>query len=136
MMNQLKCTAVLLLMFLGAFAAPLFAQGKKSVWKPLMDGKTLAGWHKVGDGREEDVPALSGKAVTAGHARYIEIDGVLRIRGTLPLRPVYFGAARPSRSQATDELYRNYLSSERDWRAGETISEYEATVHCSPGESK
>ena len=26
------------------------AAEKKSDWKPLMDGKTLAGWHKVGDG--------------------------------------------------------------------------------------
>jgi hypothetical protein len=24
--------------------------GKDAVWKPLMDGKTLSGWHKVGDG--------------------------------------------------------------------------------------
>ena len=23
---------------------------KKSAWKPLMDGKTLTGWHKIGDG--------------------------------------------------------------------------------------
>ena len=26
------------------------AEEKKATWKPLMDGKTLAGWHKVGDG--------------------------------------------------------------------------------------
>ena len=25
--------------------------GEKSSWKPLMDGKTLAGWHPVGDGK-------------------------------------------------------------------------------------
>jgi hypothetical protein len=28
----------------------LVAAEKKPTWKPLMDGKTLAGWHKVGDG--------------------------------------------------------------------------------------
>ena len=26
------------------------AEEKKATWKPLMDGKTLKGWHKVGDG--------------------------------------------------------------------------------------
>ena len=29
----------------------LAGEEKPSEWKPLMDGKTLAGWHKVGDGR-------------------------------------------------------------------------------------
>src|SRR3989304_2199144 len=29
----------------------LAAAEKKPAWKPLMDGKTLAGWHKVGDGQ-------------------------------------------------------------------------------------
>jgi hypothetical protein len=28
----------------------LAAAEKEPAWKPLMDGKTLAGWHKVGDG--------------------------------------------------------------------------------------
>jgi hypothetical protein len=27
------------------------AEDKKADWKPLMDGKTLAGWHPVGDGK-------------------------------------------------------------------------------------
>ena len=27
------------------------AEEKKASWKPLMDGKTLKGWHKVGDGQ-------------------------------------------------------------------------------------
>ena len=31
-------------------AGALAAAEKKQVWKPLMDGKTLAGWHKVGEG--------------------------------------------------------------------------------------
>lgn len=29
----------------------LAAGAKKPTWKPLMDGKTLKGWHKVGDGK-------------------------------------------------------------------------------------
>ena len=40
-----------MLMATGAFATPLAAKEKKPLWKPLMDGKTLAGWHKVGDGQ-------------------------------------------------------------------------------------
>jgi len=31
-------------------AGRLAAEEGKGAWKPLMDGKTLAGWHKVGDG--------------------------------------------------------------------------------------
>lgn len=31
--------------------APLHAAEKEPAWKPLMDGKTLAGWHKVGAGQ-------------------------------------------------------------------------------------
>jgi hypothetical protein len=36
----------------GVFLIPavLCAQEKKPAWQPLMDGKTLTGWHKVGDG--------------------------------------------------------------------------------------
>lgn len=30
--------------------ASLLAAAEKDAWKPLMDGKTLSGWHKVGDG--------------------------------------------------------------------------------------
>ena len=32
------------------FLGTLAAAETKSKWKPLMDGKTLGGWHKVGDG--------------------------------------------------------------------------------------
>ena len=40
-----------LLVFCALFSLDaLAAQEKKPAWKPLMDGKTLAGWHKVGDG--------------------------------------------------------------------------------------
>ena len=36
---------------LGLIAGPLTADEKKPAWKPLMDGKTLKGWHPVGDGK-------------------------------------------------------------------------------------
>ena len=34
-----------------ASSASLSADEKKPAWEPLMDGKTLDGWHAVGDGR-------------------------------------------------------------------------------------
>ncbi len=82
------------------------------------------------DGRAEEVPALSGKAVVADQAREIEIEGAMRIRGTNPLALRYIGAKRPDRSRATDELYLNYHADQRDWKADVTISEYEVTVWC------
>lgn len=84
------------------------------------------------DGREQDVPALSGKTVSTEGARELAIDGVLRIRGAQPLRARYVGAVQPSRSRATDLLYLNYLGEERSWRTGETISEYEAVICVEP----
>lgn len=36
---------------LGLIAGPLSADEKKAAWKPLMDGKTLKGWHPVGGGK-------------------------------------------------------------------------------------
>ena len=42
----------LLLVLCVFFAHPvLAADEKKPAWKPLMDGKTLTGWHPVGDGK-------------------------------------------------------------------------------------
>ncbi|NLX94941.1 MAG: DUF1080 domain-containing protein [Rhodopirellula sp.] len=40
------CLAIVL-----ALAACASAEEKKGEWKPLMDGKTMAGWHPVGDGQ-------------------------------------------------------------------------------------
>jgi hypothetical protein len=82
------------------------------------------------DSREQAVPALSGRSLAADNARVIEIDGAMRIAGTRPLRLGYLGARKPERSRATDERYLNYHPDERTWRAGQTISEYEATVQC------
>lgn len=84
------------------------------------------------DGREEDVPALSGKTLGAEGVRELAIDGVLRIRGPQPLRIRYAGAVQPSRSRATDLLYLNYVDREQSWRAGQAISEYEAVVSVAP----
>ena len=52
----MKCLSVVIVGLL--FASCVFmltgilpAEEKEPAWKPLMDGKTLDGWHKVGDGR-------------------------------------------------------------------------------------
>jgi hypothetical protein len=52
----MKCSriAVVALLFIVgvALACDVWAaEGKKPKWKPLMDGKTLKGWHPVGDGK-------------------------------------------------------------------------------------
>ena len=80
----------------------------------------------------EDVPALSGKILSAEGSRELAIDGVLRIRGAQSLRIRYICAVQPSRSRATDLLYLNYVGGERSWRKGETVSEYEAVVCVKP----
>jgi hypothetical protein len=50
-MNRRKAAMALLVTALCMFSFRLSAEEKKPAWKPLMDGKTLAGWHKVGDGQ-------------------------------------------------------------------------------------
>lgn len=75
----------------------------------------------------ETVPA------DAEHA-YLAVSPKMQIalRGTHPLRIRYNGAVEPSRSRATDLLSLNYLDREQSWRAGQTVSEYEAVVHVEP----
>ena len=87
------------------------------------------------NGQEQVVPALSGKRFGAQGVQQLSIDGVLCIRGTQPLRPQYVGARQPNRARATDLLYLNYVDRKQSWRAGETISEYEAVVHVEPDPS-
>ena len=41
----------LLVLFAFAVAGALSAADDPAAWKPLMDGKTLGGWHPVGDGK-------------------------------------------------------------------------------------
>jgi len=85
-------------------------------------------------GREEVVPALSGKTVKGETRREIVVDGVLRIRGTQSLRSRYVGTAQPTRSRATDLLYLNFDDTEQSWRTGQTVSEYEAVICVEPSQ--
>jgi len=51
-MRDLRFASVVLLAIAsGLFANPLMGEEKEGCWKPLMDGKTLEGWHPVGDGQ-------------------------------------------------------------------------------------
>lgn len=46
------CTMTFLCMTIAlALSTRMHAEEKKCEWKPLMDGKTFAGWHPVGDGQ-------------------------------------------------------------------------------------
>ncbi|MHC4403591.1 MAG: 3-keto-disaccharide hydrolase [Planctomycetota bacterium] len=52
MRNLRGVAAGLLAVFVAVAAVQLeAAEQEKSKWKPLMDGKTLQGWHPVGDGK-------------------------------------------------------------------------------------
>ena len=52
-MKRYPAAIVLLLSALSSmsFHNGLLAEEKKPTWKPLMDGETLAGWHKIGEGQ-------------------------------------------------------------------------------------
>ena len=51
-MRRLGMTPVLAFVVASCLAVTLWAgEEKQHVWKPLMDGKTLTGWHPVGDGK-------------------------------------------------------------------------------------
>jgi hypothetical protein len=82
--------------------------------------------------REEVVPALSGRTIEATDVQQIAIDDVLEIQGTERLAVAYLAATAPHRCRATDLLYLNYINGERQWRAGETISQYEAVLRVKP----
>jgi hypothetical protein len=50
-MNRSLTTLALLLPLAALTAGRLCAEDAPTGWKPLMDGKTLTGWHAIGDGR-------------------------------------------------------------------------------------
>jgi hypothetical protein len=80
------------------------------------------------DDQTADVPTLSGKTVESTGVRHIDVDGALGIESSSPLAAQYLGAKKISRGRATDELYLNYLGGERNWKQGQVISIYEATL--------
>lgn len=83
------------------------------------------------DGQARTVAACSGELIS-GEARRIDIDSALHINSESPLRVRYHAATAPERGRATDELVLNCIEGERHWQAGQTISEYEATIRCAP----
>ncbi len=77
------------------------------------------------------VSACSGRLLRAGDVSDLSIDSVLFVKGARPLRVCYRGATGPERGRATDELYLNHIEGERNWTAGQTLSEFEAVMRCS-----
>jgi len=80
------------------------------------------------------IPAMSGERIENDAATDIVIDDVLRIAGVKPLRVCYWAGTTPQRSRVTDTLFLNYLPGERAWKAGQVISEWEATLRCTQRE--
>ena len=64
--SQAVALALLLALMACLLPSPLAAAGGGAAWKPLFDGKTLDGWHKVGDGSwVVDQGAIVGKTQEA-----------------------------------------------------------------------
>jgi hypothetical protein len=82
--------------------------------------------------RQSTVPSGSGGILNADGVRDVSVDSVLQIRSPRPLSVRYKAAARSHRSRITDELSLNIIEGEQNWKAGQTISEWEATVRCEP----
>ena len=75
-----------------------------------------------------EVPSLSGKIVETAGVQHINVDGAMKIESPAPLSARYLGAKKIDRGRATDKLYLNYLDGERNWKSGQIISTYEATI--------
>lgn len=82
------------------------------------------------DGKTAEVPALSGQTLTGNAVRTVAIDSVMTVSGSDPLRVSYQGATAPNRARATDLLFLNCLDGPKHWKAGQVISQWEATVRC------
>jgi len=73
------------------------------------------------------VPAHSGKVLT-GTVKRVGIDDTVAITSPALLRVHYEAAKGPNRGRATDQLHLNWLDGERAFKAGDTITRYEATI--------
>jgi hypothetical protein len=80
--------------------------------------------------------SCSGEVSNGAAVRQVAIDSVLRIASDRPLTARYAGADRPARSRVTDELSLNCIEGNRTWTPGQVISEWEATIRCTPREQK
>jgi hypothetical protein len=87
------------------------------------------------DGQTREIRSCSGEQLNGEGVREIEVDGVLHIRAGQPLQARYQAARGRERSRATDELSLNCIAGRRDWKAGETISEFQVVVRCTPREA-
>ncbi|MBN2292267.1 MAG: hypothetical protein JXM70_07575 [Pirellulales bacterium] len=79
------------------------------------------------DNESTTIPAHSGKTL-AGEVTNIVIDDVMTITSDKPIRIHYVASEGPLRGRATDRLYLNYDNAKKKWKAGETISQYSATI--------
>jgi hypothetical protein len=76
--------------------------------------------------------SCAGTVLAAVDVHYLSVDSVLRIKARTPLQVRYKAATEYQRSRVTDELSLNCIAGNRSWKAGQTISQWEATVHCEP----
>jgi hypothetical protein len=79
------------------------------------------------DGTSSEVPAHSG-ILLQGEVNDLSVDNALYVRSSDPLAVRYEAAKGPERGRATDRLYLNYRDGVQRFKAGETISEFAATI--------
>jgi len=80
------------------------------------------------------VPSGSGETFGSDGVLRLGVDAAFFIESRSPLRVRYQAGSKPRRSRITDELYLNYIGGGREWQAGETIAEWEATIRCRPAD--
>ena len=80
------------------------------------------------DGKPQAVPPHSGKTFDGQGVRNIQVNELLEITSSAPLRAYYRGATAPDRGRATDQLFLNHISGRQEWKKRQVISEYEAVV--------
>ncbi len=79
-----------------------------------------------------EVASGSGRQWRWEAARRIVVDDALVMESERPLRVSYLAADRAERGRVTDQLVLNYLTGNRTWSKGETLSDYQVILKPEP----
>ncbi len=85
------------------------------------------------DGQRIEVRSGSGRKEQWQATRRLVVDDRLIISSEQPLRAAYLAALRAERGRLTDQLVLNHVAGNRNWRAGETISDYRVVISSPTG---
>jgi len=82
------------------------------------------------DGEAVEAPAGKAQRWRWETARRILVDEVLEVKSERPLRAAYVASDRAERGRVTDQLILNHWPGTRAWKAGETLSDFQAVIRC------